>query len=73
MNYSRMFLNSKWDVHEIHELSTWSSEHNIHEIVVVHEQPGTIKLSSWASQTKFVLMLMNVHELFMKKFIHFQV
>ena len=37
MNYSRMFLN-KWDVHE---LSTWSSEPNIHEIEVVHEQPVT--------------------------------
>ena len=39
MTYSRMFLNNKWDVHEIHELSTWSSEPNIHEIF--HEQPGT--------------------------------
>ena len=41
MNYSRMFLNNKWDVHEIHELSAWSFEPNIHEIEVVHEQPGT--------------------------------
>ena len=30
------------------------------------DKPATLKLSSWASQTKFVLMLMNVHELFMK-------
>ena len=42
MNYSRMFLNNKWDVHEIRELSTWSSEPNIHEVdEVVHEQAGT--------------------------------
>ena len=41
MNYSRMFLNNKWDVHEIHELSTWSSEPNINEIEVAHEQTGT--------------------------------
>ena len=41
INHSRMFLNNKWDVHEIHELSTCSFEPNIHEIEVVHEQPGT--------------------------------
>ena len=40
MNYSRIFLNNKWDVYEIHELSAWSSEPNIHEIKVVHEQTG---------------------------------
>ena len=25
VNYSRMFLNNKWDVQEIHKLSAWSS------------------------------------------------
>ena len=38
MNYSRMSLNNKWDVHE---LSNWSFETNIHKIEVVHEQPRT--------------------------------
>ena len=41
MNYSEMFLNNKWDVHEFHELSTWSFEPDIHVIEVVHEQRGT--------------------------------
>ena len=31
----------QWDIHEIHELSTWSSEPNVHEIEVVYERPET--------------------------------
>ena len=38
MNYSWKFLNNK---SHIHELSTWSSEQNVHEIEVVHEQTGS--------------------------------
>ena len=75
MNCSWMFLNNRCD---IHEMSAWSSEHNVHEIeLFMNEQkhrlfnnepdkPATLKLSSWSSQTQLVLMFMNGHELFMK-------
>ena len=47
MNYSWMFLINKWDIHEIHELSTWISELNVHEIEVVQERPGTQVVQYW--------------------------
>ena len=55
-------------------MSTWSSEHNVYEIEVVHDRlfknepdkPATLKLSSWSSQTQLVLMFMNGHELLME-------
>ena len=46
-----------------HELSTWSSEHNVHEIEVVHGQKGTQHVKIIFNLASFVFKLPMDHTL----------
>ena len=61
MNYSRMFLNNKWGVHKIHELSTWAMFMNLGLFMNDQKLRWFHEPDKPATLTRFMMFMNSVH------------